>query len=636
MAGIGDMSGDVFGNGMLWSRRIKLVAAFDHRHVFIDPDPDPETSFAERERLFALPGSSWADYDPALISEGGGIYSRRLKSISLSPRAQEALGTRAASLTPADLIRAILRAPVDLLWNGGIGTYVKASGERHVDVGDRVNDAVRVDATTLRCRVVGEGGNLGFTQLARIQYARQGGRIDSDFIHNAGGVNCSDHEVNIKILLDRVVADGELTLKQRNRLLAEMTDEVARLVLQDSYWQTCAISLDQARGLALLPEQTRFLRRLEQDGHLRRALEYLPDEVEIAERQGLGQGLTRPEIALLVSYAKHTFYQELLASDLPEDPCMAPELERYFPTPLRERFRDGIRAHRLRREILASTLANRIVNRFGSTFVFQLQEELGASAPAVARASAVAWEVFDLRGLWSQTATLGVTFPEALRLDILLRGGQLAARTCRRLLQEHGERISVEALVKRYREPVASLAERLPELMDERHRVALEQEAAPFEQAGAPTSLARRAAGLGALASALDLVEVAEAVRAPVTEAAEIYFQLGADLDLDWLGQRLAALPSQDRWHASARALFRDQLQAEHRALCTAVLRGAMQATSPASKLEAWWCQNHVAVDRYRRLIADLRALDDVDVPMLSVALREARRLAAEAGSAQG
>ena len=629
VVGIGDMSGDVFGNGLLWSHQIKLVAAFDHRHVFIDPDPHPAVSFRERERLFALSSSSWADYDPALISEGGGVYSRQLKSVPLSPQAREVLGIQAESLTPADLIRAILRAPVDLLWNGGIGTYVKASWERHAEVGDRVNDALRVDASTLRSRVVGEGGNLGLTQLARIEYARHGGRLDTDFIHNAGGVNCSDHEVNIKILLDRVVADGELTLKQRNRLLVEMTEEVARLVLQDSYWQTCAISLDQARGLGLFPEQARLLRRLEQGGHLRRALEFLPDEVELAERQTAGQGLTRPEIAILVSYAKHTLCEDLLASDLPEDPCMAPDLERYFPTPLRQRFGDRIHAHRLRRDILCSNLANRVVNRFGSTFVFHLQDELGASAAAVVRVCAAVWEVFGLRRLWSAAAALDVNFPEEMRLDLLIRAGRLAAWACRRLLQEHGEGISVSAIVERYRAPVATLAERLPELVDEGHRATLEREAAPFERAGAPTPVARWVVGMGALACALDLVDVAEAAKVTVEEAAEAYFQLGAELDLDWMAQRLAALPSQDRWHASAQANLRDDLQAQHRTLCTAVLRGAMQGTSATSKLEAWRHQHHGEVENYRRLIGDLRALDEIDLAMLSVALREVRRLAA-------
>jgi len=629
VVGIGDMSGDVFGNGLLWSRQIKLIAAFDHRHVFIDPDPDPEVSFRERQRLFALSGSSWADYDPSAISEGGGVYSRQLKSVALSPRAQQVLAARAESLTPSDLIRAVLRAPVDLLWNGGIGTYVKASWERNADIGDRINDGLRVDASALRCKVVGEGGNLGLTQAARIEYARLGGRLDSDFIHNAGGVSCSDHEVNIKILLDRIVADGDLTLKQRNRLLAEMTEEVADLVLQDIYWQTAAISLEEVRAAELLPEHALFLRRLEQAGHLKRALEFLPDEEEIGERQAQGRGLSRPEIALVVSYAKHTFYEGLLASDLPEDLCMAPELERYFPTALRLRYRDAIHQHRLRREILCSTVANRFVNRLGSTFVFRLQEELGASAAAVARAGAVVWEVFGLRRLWSQAAGLDTAFPEALRLDILIAARHLASRTCRRLLQEHGERLPVKALIERYQASVGRLAEQLPELLDEQRLSALEQDAEMFEQAGAPAALALWVAGMSALSCGLDLVQISEASQVGVEDVARVYFGLGTDLDLDWLARQLAALPAPDRWHNSARSALEDDLSARHRALCTAILRGSMRGASAASRLEAWRHQHHAAVERYRRLLGELRATGQIDVAMLSVAVREVAFLAA-------
>jgi glutamate dehydrogenase len=628
VAGIGDMSGDVFGNGLLWSRRIRLLAAFDHRHIFIDPDPDPEASFRERERLFGLASSSWADYDAHLISLGGGVYPRSLKSIRLSPRAQEVLGTRSETLTPADLIRTILCAPVDLLWNGGIGTYVKASWERNADVGDRANDTLRVDARNLRCRVLGEGGNLGLTQPARIEFARHGGRLDSDFIHNAGGVNCSDHEVNIKILLDRVVGDGDMTRKQRDQLLQEMTEEVARLVLQDSYWQACAISLDEARAADLLPEQVRFMRHLEQEGHLNRALEFLPDDEELAERQGAGRGLTRPELALLVSYAKHTLFQQLLATDLPEDPCMALELERYFPTPLRTGLRERIHGHRLRREILAASVANRMVNRFGSTFAFRLQEELGVSAAALARAYAAVWEVFGLRRLWSAAAAMDLGVPQARRLELLAEAGRLARRGCRWLLQRQPVNMSVADLIARYREEAQALAAGLPDLLEDKRRQVLEERAEPLIQAGVDPALALWVAGMDSLSRALDLAEVADAAGVAVEEAARVYFALGADLELDWLEALLTALPSQDRWHASARASLRDDLHAQHRDLCAAVLTGAMQATSARSRLESWRHQHHAAVERYRKLFYDLQSQDKIDMAMLSVALREVQRLA--------
>ncbi|KOR28025.1 NAD-glutamate dehydrogenase, partial [Achromatium sp. WMS1] len=381
-------------------------------------------SFQERSRLFKLPKSSWADYDRTLISKGGGIYSRQLKSISLSPEVQLALNCNAKALTPADLVRAILQAPVDLLWSGGIGTYVKASWERHADVGDRINDAQRINARELRCRSIGEGGNLGLTQAARIEYAQQGGRLDTDFIHNVGGVNCSDHEVNIKILLNQVVAAGELELDQRNELLAQMTEEIATLVLQDSYWQGCAISLDEARSTTLLPEHTRFIRYLEQSGRLNRVLEGLPSEKELKRRQRQQQGLTRPEIAVLIAYAKHNLYEDLLASDLPEDIGLLSELERYFPYALRTRFQTYIHNHPLRREILCTIIANRLVNRFGSTFVFRLQEIIYSPIATIVRTITVIWEIFALSSLWS----LAPTIPTALRLNLLNRAGQLVGR----------------------------------------------------------------------------------------------------------------------------------------------------------------------------------------------------------------
>ena len=376
--GIGDMSGDVFGNGMLLSRHIKLVGAFDHRHVFLDPDPDPEQSYGERERLFRLPGSSWADYDAALISPGGGVFSRTAKSIPLSPEVRSALGTEAESLTPAELIRALLQAPVDLLWNGGIGTYVKARNERHAEVGDRANDAVRVDAEDLRARVVGEGGNLGFTQRARIAYALGGGRIFMDAIDNSAGVDCSDHEVNIKILLDAIVAEGDLTGKQRNELLAEMTDEVSALVLRDNYGQAQALTSSATQAASMAEVHERYVRSLEQAGVLSRELEFLPSIAAFEDRAAAGGGLTAPEFAILLSHTKVALSQALLASELPDDPYLAGELALYFPSRLRERFPEQLERHSLRREIIATRIANDLVNRAGTTFLFRLGDETGA------------------------------------------------------------------------------------------------------------------------------------------------------------------------------------------------------------------------------------------------------------------
>jgi glutamate dehydrogenase len=636
VAGIGDMSGDVFGNAMLLCSNIKLIAAFDHRHIFIDPDPDPKSSLEERRRLFELPGSSWADYDPELISEGGGVYPRSLKAIRLSVQAAAALGTGAASLIPADLIRTILRAPVDLFFNGGIGTYVRATTERDADVGDRANDGVRVTSADLRCRVVGEGGNLGLTQLARIELARRGGRLDTDFVHNAGGVSCSDHEVNIKILLDQVVANGDMTLKQRNLLLEEMTDEVTRLVLQDCYWQGRAIGLEELRSPELLPEHARFVRALEQRRVLSRSLEYLPDEETLAEWQGAGEGLSRPEIAVLISYAKHSLYEALLASDLPEDQCLAPELERYFPRPIRERFADRIPAHRLRREILASVVANRLVNRMGSTFLFRLQEELGADAGAIVRACVTAWEVLRMRRLWSGVARLDGKVPDLLQRQMLWRGTQLVTRATRWLLKYADGPIRVSERIERYQRPIGELAAELPELLDERRRADLEEATASLAQAGVPADLAGWVAGFEALSRAFDLVEVAEAGGVGVTEAARVHFALGAALQLDWLAGCISALPTGDRWLAEARAGFRDELFEYHRTLCITVLTSGMPAASPAARLQTWRHLHHAAVDAWLGLLGELEARDEPDLAMLSVALRAVHKLAVSAVSKGG
>ena len=399
--GIGDMSGDVFGNGMLLSRHIKLVGAFDHRHVFLDPDPDPEQSYRERERLFRLPGSSWADYGAALISPGGGVFPRTAKSIPLSPEVRAALGTEAELLTPAELIRALLQAPVDLLWNGGIGTYVKARNERHAEVGDRANDAVRVDAEELRARVVGEGGNLGFTQRARVAYALGGGRIFMDAIDNSAGVDCSDHEVNIKILLDAIVADGDLTGKQRNELLAEMTDELSALVLRDNYDQAQALTSSATQAASMAEVHERYVRSLEQAGVLNRELEFLPSIEAFEDRAAAGGGLTAPEFAILLSHTKVALSQALLASDLPDDPYLAGELALYFPSRLRERFPEQLERHSLRREIIATRIANDLVNRAGTTFLYRLGDETGAAPDEIARAYTAAREVTGLRELWA-------------------------------------------------------------------------------------------------------------------------------------------------------------------------------------------------------------------------------------------
>ena len=559
--------------GCFCSRRIRLIGAFDHRDVFLDPIPNAAASFAERERLFRLPGSSWADYDPALISPGGGVFPRTAKSIPLSPEVRAALGVEAETLTPSELIHALLRAPVDLLWNGGIGTYVKAREERHAEVGDRANDAVRVDAEDLRCTIVGEGGNLGFTQRARIAYARGGGRIYMDAIDNSAGVDCSDHEVNIKILLDTIVADGDLTGDQRNAVLAEMTDEVATLVLRDNYEQTQAISTSTAQAASMVEVHERYVRSLEQSGTLNRELEYLPTDEGFDEREAAGVGLTPPEFATLMSHTKIALAQELLASDLPEDPYLSSELERYFPTRLREEFGAQLQRHRLRREIIASRVANDLVNRAGTTFAFRLGDETGAGADDIARAYTAAREAFGLRDLWAQIEALDGLVPAATQIAMLLKARILLERATRWLLRNRRRPIDIAATVARYAPGAAALAEALPGLLGPSELEVARTRAAALAGVGVPTELAQRVAHLEALVPTLELVEIAAATELDVATAAEVYFALGARLELHWLRDRIVDLPRETRWEAMARAALRDDVYSEQAGLTAEVLR---------------------------------------------------------------
>ncbi|MGB5759798.1 MAG: NAD-glutamate dehydrogenase, partial [Acidimicrobiales bacterium] len=428
VVGIGDMSGDVFGNGMLCSRGIRLVAAFDHRHIFLDPDPDPEVSYDERRRLFELPRSSWADYDEALLSDGGGVHDRTAKSIDLSPQVRARLDIESESLTPEELISAVLRAPVGLLWNGGIGTYVKASHESNADVGDKANDHIRVDGRDLRCSVVAEGGNLGVTQRGRVEYARAGGRIYTDAIDNAGGVDCSDREVNIKILLDEVVADGDLTAKQRNSLLEEMTNDVAMLVLANNYRQCLALEIARIDAPSLVDVHARYLDDLEQRGLLVRQLEALPDSDDLAERRLAGTGLTTPELAVLSAYTKNTLSQQLVASKVPEDEAMAALLTDYFPRQLQDRFGDRLAHHRLRREIIANQLANLVVDRAGVSMIYRLGKETSAPAAEIAAAHLAAWTIFDLDTVTRATNVHDGVLAVDKQLAIHLGCRQLAER----------------------------------------------------------------------------------------------------------------------------------------------------------------------------------------------------------------
>jgi glutamate dehydrogenase len=633
VVGIGDMSGDVFGNGMLLSRQIKLIGAFDHRHVFLDPDPDPESSFAERERLFALAGSSWADYGETLISAGGGVFPRTAKAISLSPEARAALGVEPETLTPNEVIRALLRAPVDLLWNGGIGTYVKAAEERHAEAGDKANDAVRVDAEELRCRVVGEGGNLGFTQRARVAYALRGGRIFMDAIDNSAGVDCSDHEVNIKVLLDTIVADGDLTEKQRNALLAEMEDEVAALVLRDNYEQAQAISSSSAQATSMAEVHERYMRSLEHAGVLSRQLEFLPDDEAFAERKNAGGGLTTPEFAILLSHTKIALSDELLASDLLEDPHLSTELELYFPTPLREQFGEQLRRHPLRREIIVSRVANNLVNRAGTTFVFRLGDETGAIAADITRAYSAAREIFQLPALWGEIQALDGQVAAETQVALMLKARVLLERSTRWLLRKRRRPLDIAATIARFAPGAAALSEGLPRLLGPSELEAARSRIDKLTAAGVPPPLAERVEHLEGLVPALDIVEIAASAGLDVPAVAEVYYGLGDRLELHWLRGRVVALPRETRWEAMARAALRDDVYAEQAALTAEVLRA--EAGEPASRerVERWLAENRSASERCTQVLADIKSGGAADLARLSVAVREIRNLIASSES---
>jgi glutamate dehydrogenase len=626
VAGIGDMSGDVFGNGMLLSRHIRLVAAFNHQHVFLDPAPDAATSWEERRRLFELPRSSWADYDPELISEGGGVFPRTAKSIALSPQAREALGVEDEAMTPNELIRAILRAPVDLLWNGGIGTYVKATAETHADAGDKASDVLRVNAGELRCRAIGEGGNLGLTQAARIEYALAGGGVNTDAIDNSGGVDCSDREVNIKILLNSVVAAGDMTEKQRNELLVEMTDDVAAQVLADNYEQAETLSLASTQAASMLDVHARFIDALEQARKLDRELESLPDDEALADRTGLGRGLTRPELATLLAYSKVDLHARLLDSDVPEDPYLSAELEAYFPPPLRERFTEQMRSHRLRREITTTRVVNNMLHGAGTTFHFRLHEETGASAAEIARAYTVSREVFQMRPQWAEIEALDNEIAAETQIAMLLEGRRLVERGTRWLLRNRRGPLDISETVAYFGPGAAELYDAISRLLGPPDAEPLARGADSLREAGVPSELASRVASLGTMFSAFDIIEVATATGLDLETVAAVHFRLGISLELHWLRDRVVELPRDERWGARARAALRDDLYTLHRALTAEVLKDDGLPADVDERVQAW-IDGHPGAERYLATLADVRLGRIFDLTTLPVLVREVRNL---------
>jgi len=630
VAGIGDMSGDVFGNGMLLSPHILLVAAFDHRHIFLDPSPDAAASFAERQRLFALPRSSWADYETAQISAGGGVWARAAKSIPVSPQASQVLGLGEAvhALPPDQLISAILAAPVDLLWNGGIGTYIKASNQTDADAGDRANDAVRIDAAQLRAKVVAEGGNLGLTQAARIEYAMTGGLVNTDFIDNSAGVDTSDHEVNIKILLQTKVDRGELTQAARGELLHAMTDEVAALVLRQNYAQNRALAAAGAQSAQMLHVHSRYLRRLEREHRIGRRLDSLPGDKEIAERRSAGLGLTVPEFAVLLAQAKISAVQEVLDSALPDDPFLRSVLTTYFPEPLQAAYASEMDLHPLRREIVTTVVVNDMVNTAGTTFLFRISEETGASVSDISRAWLVAREVYNMTGFWAQVEQLDGQISVATQLSLLLEGRKLVERAVRWLLQNQRPSFDIQATIGFFADGVRTVGASLPKLLSGRDLVTFNerQEAAVAREV--PPELAERVAAMVPAHSAFDIVNVAASAGSDVTETAAIYFNLGGRLQIARLRDQIIALPRDDRWNTMARGALRDDLYAAHAELVCDVLKETGPGT-PEERLAEWAARNEEAVQRTTQVLTEIWETERSSLATLSVAVRAVRSLVA-------
>ncbi|HEY0591242.1 MAG TPA: NAD-glutamate dehydrogenase domain-containing protein, partial [Thermoanaerobaculia bacterium] len=622
--GVGDMAGDVFGNGMLLSEHTKLVGAFNHMHVFVDPSPDPAASFRERRRLFDKPGSAWSDYDPKALSKGGAVFERKAKSVKVSDEVKTLFELPSSTVTPNDLIRAMLVANVDLLWFGGIGTYVKSSEESNAQAGDRANDVLRINGDQVRARVVGEGANLAMTQRGRIEYALKGGRLNTDAIDNSAGVDTSDHEVNIKILLDKVVRKGGITPDERVKLLGLMTDDVAKLVLRDNYQQTQAISIAESQGVALLDQHARLMRSLEKAGRLDRAIEALPDEETISERAAAKIGLTRPELAVLLAYSKISLYVDLLASDLPDDPLLVDELVAYFPPQLRERFRADIEQHRLRREIIATFVTNNIINRVGPTFVSQLMEETGRSASDVARAYAIARNSFDTRSIFGEIEALDNKVPAAVQLRLFAEVAQLAERATRWFLKSAAQGLDITKNEAEFKPRIATLEKELETILPDREREHFHSRIAELERLGVPAALARRLAGIGFFSSFADIVRIQRGTKRSIEEVGRVYFAIGNRFDFDRLRAFARAVPADTPWQKAAVAGAIDDLF-----LYQGVLTGSALAEGGDAEaaLRSWLAKRTSAVGRVEQVLGEIRSVGKMDRSMLAVATRQLRSL---------
>ncbi len=630
VVGIGDMAGDVFGNGMLQSPHIRLVAAYNHMHIFIDPNPDATASFAERKRLFELPRSAWSDYKAELISPGGGVFSRSAKSIAITAEMKKTFGITADTLVPNELIRTLLKAPVDLIWNGGIGTFVKASFETHAEVGDRNNDGLRVNGNELTARVVCEGGNLGLTQLGRVEYSLTGGVIYTDFIDNSAGVDCSDHEVNLKILFNMLIDAGQMTLEERNILLEKMTDEIAQSVLRDNYEQTQMLSLEASVASQTMDLLRRYMAEMEKRGRIDRVLEFLPSEKVLQERKINGQGLMRPEIAVMLSYSKMFLKQDILASSLPEDPWFTHHLSLAFPESLRQTYLPQMKNHSLRREIIATQLGKHVTDHMGINFVERLHRETGASVEAVLRAFVTVESIYQTKDLWQQIEALDYRVNTGVQQKMMLQIYYLVRRATRWMLRNRKPPLDLQETIECFAPLISGLVERLPELLPENDRTIMEQEIQDLLAQGVPEVLSKRITTCNILFTSLDIVEAALRHDFDVSDMARVYYALGMRLDLNWLRDQMNAYQTETVWDELGRSSFRDDLDRAQRKLGVSVLlikdeagKEENKEMAIAARLEAWLAHHHSMITRWSDMLNELRATQGNEFVSYSVVLRE-------------
>ncbi|WP_261817375.1 NAD-glutamate dehydrogenase [Vibrio gallicus] len=623
--GIGDMAGDVFGNGMLLSKHTRLQAAFNHLHIFIDPKPEAKSSYVERERLFNTPRTGWEDYDKSLISKGGGVFSRKAKSVTLSPEIKKMLGTDATTMTPNELIKQLLCMEVDLLWNGGIGTYVKSSKESDSDVGDRANDALRINGNQLKAKIVGEGGNLGLTQLGRIEYALNGGRVNTDFVDNVGGVDSSDNEVNIKILLNSVVANGDLTFKKRNQLLNAMESQVSNIVLQDAYRQSESISVSEAQGVAGVKEQLRFIHTLEKGGHLDRQLEYIPDDEQLLEREKQGKALTRPELSVLVAYAKMQLKEQLAVDSISNDSHHTHLLINYFPSELRGNFEREIYQYPLRKELIATVLANDIVNEMGCNFVTRLQEETGANVVDIANAYTASKVLFKLDKTFDDIRSHDNRLPSSVQYELMFALRRTSRRLTRWMLRNRSQKCSVSELVERFETDIRIVVEKLDELLVQEEVIQHEQQANGWIEQGVDSRVANYIARLSSLYCCYDISNAAKECGTSVEQTAKLYFHLGDKLSLHWFLWQINNQVVDNHWQALARAAFREDLDWQQRQLTIQVLQcGCSEGNDSVEQtIENWMHINKEALSRWENTLKEFKVGKVHEFAKFSVALRE-------------